>query len=200
MAKNALFRRELFGFSKADVNQYIAAQNERLRELSASLDALEKKFDAHRVFYETLLRVHDDNLAVLREVQTRAGRNENTVRALTDVFNSLSVSYRNLYELAYQQQQALTVAKLYEDKAGKYDELSRRMKEMVLPASMQEMIPPLAPLPEVETLPSPKELDDLTVRASEALNEMLSDARAFFGAGLRLQTPGRPDETNSSVG
>lgn len=200
MAKNSLFRRSLFGYSKEDVNAYILEQNERVQQLTQALSALEERFESYRRFYETLLRVHDENLAVLREVQIRATQNEERVRILSEVFGVLSASYASLYELASEQQNALSTAKQYENKATKYDALALQMKELVLPESMRSAQAPLAPLPEVAALPAEDALSSLTERADSALREMLADARAFYMASARLQTPASVQENVQNVG
>lgn len=194
MAKNSLFRKSLFGYSKEDVNQYILTQNTRVQELTAALAALEEKFDAHRRFYETLMRVYDENLSILREVQIRAAQNEERVRALTEVFGALSVAYQSLYSVAQEQNAALATAKLYESKATKYESLAAQMKELILPEEMRTAGAPLLPLPSVSALPETVVLNDLTARADESLREMLADARAFYTASTRLQNPNPPQD------
>lgn len=197
MAKNALFRRALFGFAKEDVNHYIAKQDQRVQELVSALGALEEKFETHRRFYETLMRVYQENLKVLREVQIRAAHNEETVHRLSSLFASLSAAYRELYELSAAQKEALSTAKLYESKATKYDELSRQMKELVLPESMRTVDhTPLLPLPQLADLPQASAVDALSAEADEALKEMLADAKAFSSACARLQNPAPPQAAN----
>lgn len=200
MAKNSLFRRSLFGYSKEDVNAYILSQNARVQQLTEALHALEGKFDAYQSFYATLMRVYDENLAVLREVQIRASQNEERVRAVSEVFGALAAAYRDLYSVAQSQQEALVTAKLYETKAEKYDALASQMKELVLPESMRQHTAPLAPLPEVGTLPTEDLLASLSERADGALREMLADARSFYLASARLQNPAPPQDETQNVG
>ncbi len=200
MAKNSLFRHSLFGYSKEDVNDYILKQDARVRELSAALETLETRFESYRRFYETLMRVYDENLAVLREVQIRAAQNEERVRALSEVFGALTAAYDSLYRLAQEQKAALSTAKLYETKATKYDALATQMKELVLPESMRSADVPLAPLPTVADLPQEEALSEMAHRADAALREMLADAKAFYMASARLQNPTPPQETNKHVG
>ncbi len=200
MAKNTLFRRSLFGYAKEDVNDYILQQNNRVRELSEALASLEEKFNTYQAFYANLMRVYDENLVVLREVQIRAAQSEDRVRALSEVFGLLSGAYQTLYRVASEQQAALVTAKLYESKATKYDALAMQMKELVLPDSMREQGAPLAPLPEVGALPSDALIRDLGRRADEALREMLADAQAFFLASARLQNPTPPENSTQNVG
>lgn len=200
MAKNSLFRKVLFGFAKEDVNRYIAAQDRRVRELSASLEALEEKFEAHRRFYEALMRVYEENLTVLREVQIRAAKNEETVRRLSGIFGSLADSYQSLYQIALEQQAAIVTAKLYEEKATKYDALALQMKELVLPESMRTATEALRPLPAVGELPEQQDVFTLTEQADGALREMLADAKAFFTASARLQNPAPPEAQTQNAG
>lgn len=200
MSKNTLFRRSLFGYSKEDVNRYILAQDTRIRELSDALSALEERFESYRRFYETLMRVYEENLAVLREVQIRAAQNEERVRGLSEVFGALTAAYESLYQLAAEQQDALSTAKLYETKATKYDALATQMKELVLPESMRTVQAPLAPLPEVGALPADDMLSEMAQRADAALREMLADAKAFYMASARLQNPAPPQQATENAG
>ena len=200
MAKNSLFHRALFGYAKEDVHAYILAQDRKVRELSDALNALEEKFCAYQNFYASLMRVYDENLAVLREVQIRAAASEERVRTLGEVFGALSEAYRRLYQTAAEQQSALATAKLYENKATKYDELAVRMKELVLPESMQTAAAPLEPLPEVGVLPEETVIDEYCVRADAALRELLSDSRALVSASARLQIPAPPLAGESIIG
>lgn len=200
MSKKSLFRRSLFGYAKEDVNDYILKQDARVRDLSAALEALETRFESYRRFYETLMRVYDENLAVLREVQIRAAQNEERVRALSEVFGALMSAYDSLYQLAVEQKAALSTAKLYETKATKYDALATQMKELVLPESMRTVESPLAPLPSVSDLPQEDALSEMAIRADAALREMLADAKAFFMASARLQNPNPPQDADQNIG
>ena len=200
MAKKSLFHRALFGYAKEDVNAYILTQDQRIRELSESLNALEEKFNAYQSFYLSLMRIYDENLAVLREVQIRALASEERVRSLSEVFGALSEAYRSLYQTATEQQNALVTAKLYESKATKYDDLAARMQELVLPESMLTAGKTLAPLPEVGVLPAESALDEYCARADAALRELLTDSRLFVTATARLQNPAPPESNERNIG
>ncbi len=191
MAKTALFRRELFGFSKADVNQFIATQNTRVQKLSGEVLQMREEVERQRAFYQDLLETYEANRRVLDEVRLKAAKNESTVHALAALFRSLADAYNELYVLAGEQQAALELAKVYETKAFKYEALARQMKAMVLGESMQQE-GELAPLPQTSALPDADALEALNVQADGALREMLSDARCFSQAMERIRQPQQP--------
>ena len=195
MAKTALFRKALFGFSKEDVNAYISRQDHRVRELSAEVEGLRSRFEAWRVFYDNLMTAYGENLKVLQEVQLRAAHNAQSVRELSGVFAALSEEYRALFSIASEMNSALATAKLYEQKACRYDDLARQMQLLVLPENAPELSP-LVPLPQVRPLPAEETLGELSQKAEASLKEMLADADAFYSACVRLRNPAPPEQTS----
>ncbi len=192
MAKTALFRSAMFGYHKSEVNEFIAKQNERNLALKKEVAELEARFEQYRRYYESLLQLHQENLAVLREMRVRASKNAQTVRDLQGVFESICASYQKLDEFAKQQQQAVLSAKVYEEKALKYESLANTMREMVLQKDAPEQTSGLPELELPQAIPE-GEFDDLMCAAEDALGALNADASAFFAASDRFQIPGKPE-------
>ena len=199
MAKTAFFRSAMFGYSKSEVNEFIARQNERNVALKNEVSELESRFEQYRRYYESLLRLHQDNLAVLKEVRVRAARSEENISALQNVFQSVSKAHRELYEFANKQQNAVMSARVYEDKARKYEELAHSMREMILPGEHSGADDRLPVLDLPQSLPDSAHIEGLLQSAKEAFGALSADAQAFFTAADRLQIPGKPEEQKKNA-
>lgn len=189
MAKDTLFRAGLFGYNKADVHAFLSRQNDRIEELKNRLAEMESSFDRYRGFYEGLLSIHAENLRLLQEVRLRADESAAKAQTLFSVFNSLADAYRDLLTLATAQSEQLKLAQIYEQKALHYDELALRMKEMVLPASMQTPADRHVPLTDLPAVPVRAALDAFIAEATAANTALCEDCGALKLAAARLRTP-----------